>query len=225
MYIYIYIYTPIFRVLVFLFGQATRCTHRPLVRSVHTLTDRRTTTIQCVHFLKLSHTNYIHTDLPCLFFFWAGYLLHTPAASAVCIHLNRSPNDNYTLCSFSQTGPYKLHTHRPFLYCFPFWGRLSAVWPLQDIRLLLVVCARINRPFICSARLHCPHCCNAIARLLDNKQPPSTSLLYATHRTILVITISCKGEVQVLEQVECDLALQPTVRQPVSVMRLEIRRH
>jgi len=31
------------------------------------------------------------------------------------------------------------------------------VWPLQDILLLLVVCARVNRPFILPARLHCPH--------------------------------------------------------------------
>jgi len=41
-----------------------------------------------------------------------------------------------------------------------------AGWPveLQDIVLLLVVCARINRPFIFSAHLHCPHCCDTIAR-------------------------------------------------------------
>jgi len=30
-------------------------------------------------------------------------------------------------------------------------------WPSEDIVLLLVVCARINRPFILPARLHCPH--------------------------------------------------------------------
>jgi len=30
-----------------------------------------------------------------------------------------------------------------------------ANWSLQDILLLLVVCARINRPFILPARLHC----------------------------------------------------------------------
>ena len=45
-------------------------------------------------------------------------------------------------------------------------------WPLQDIVLLLVVCGRINRPFILPARLHCPHCCNTIARLLGNIRPP-----------------------------------------------------
>ena len=35
-----------------------------------------------------------------------------------------------------------------------------------------VVCARINRPFIPQAHLHCPHCCNTIARLLGNIRPP-----------------------------------------------------
>jgi len=36
----------------------------------------------------------------------------------------------------------------------------------------LVVCARVNRPFFFSARLHCPHCCNTIARILGNLRPP-----------------------------------------------------
>jgi len=38
--------------------------------------------------------------------------------------------------------------------------------------LLLVVCARVNRPFIRPARLHCPHFCNTIARLFGNIRPP-----------------------------------------------------
>ena len=37
---------------------------------------------------------------------------------------------------------------------------------------LLVVPARINRPFTISARLHCPHCCNIIARLSSKIRPP-----------------------------------------------------
>jgi len=37
--------------------------------------------------------------------------------------------------------------------------------------LLLVVCARINRPCIVLARLHCPHCCNTIAQVLGNIRP------------------------------------------------------
>jgi len=44
-------------------------------------------------------------------------------------------------------------------------------WPLQDILLLVVVCARINHPFILPARVHCPHCCNTIARLLGYIRP------------------------------------------------------
>ena len=48
----------------------------------------------------------------------------------------------------------------------------GVIWPLQDSLLLLVVCARINRPFILPARLHCPHCFNTIARLLGNIRLP-----------------------------------------------------
>ena len=47
-------------------------------------------------------------------------------------------------------------------------GGGAAGWPIQDIRLLVFVCARINHPFITSAHLHYPHYCNAIARLLRN---------------------------------------------------------
>jgi len=68
-------------------------------------------------------------------------------------------------------------------------------WPLQDIRLLRDCCARINHPFIHPAHLHCPPWCNTIARLLGSIRlpfrPPMCMLI---HRTILVITISCKGQ-------------------------------
>jgi len=72
----------------------------------------------------------------------------------------------------------------------PVEDELGSTWPLQDIILLLIVCARVNRPFILPARLHCPHCCNTLARLLGNIRPPSTSLWYAIHHTTLVITIA-----------------------------------
>jgi len=51
-------------------------------------------------------------------------------------------------------------------------GRGARLWPLHDIVLLLVVCARVNRLFILPARLHRPHCCNTIARLLGHIRPP-----------------------------------------------------
>ena len=51
------------------------------------------------------------------------------------------------------------------------WRQPFTYWPLQDILLLLVVCARISRSYILSARLHCPHCCNTIACLLDSILP------------------------------------------------------
>jgi len=50
--------------------------------------------------------------------------------------------------------------------------RCPAAWSLQDIVLFIVACARIHLPFILPARLHCPHCCNSIARLLGNIRPP-----------------------------------------------------
>ena len=49
-----------------------------------------------------------------------------------------------------------------------FTRTLIPSWPLQDIVLLLVVCARINRLFILTAHLHCPHYFHTIARLLRN---------------------------------------------------------
>jgi len=49
----------------------------------------------------------------------------------------------------------------------------NTAWPSQDILLLRFVCARINRPFVPPADLHCPHCCNTIiARLLESIRPP-----------------------------------------------------
>jgi len=55
------------------------------------------------------------------------------------------------------------------------------VWPIHDIVLL-----RVNPP-----------CCNTIARLLDSMTPLPTSRVYAIPQTILVIPISCKGQVRV----------------------------
>jgi len=78
---------------------------------------------------------------------------------------------------------------------------LAAVWHLQDIILLLVVCTRINRPCILAARLHCLHCCNTIARLWAIYDRPLNVLLYAIHHTILVITISCKGQAAVHDSI------------------------
>ena len=70
---------------------------------------------------------------------------------------------------------------------------LVTCWPIQDIRSLVFVCARINHPFINSAHSRYPHYCITIARLLRHIHPPSTLPLYATHHRILVMTISCKG--------------------------------
>jgi len=48
----------------------------------------------------------------------------------------------------------------------------------------------------CPAHLHCPHDCNTIAKRLRRTRPPAlTRLLYAIHHTILVMAISCKGQI------------------------------
>jgi len=70
----------------------------------------------------------------------------------------------------------------------------TTTWPLQDIRLLIVVCARIHHPVILPACLHCPHCCNTIARLLGNIWPPSTSFWICHTPCIIGNKISCKGQ-------------------------------
>jgi len=55
-------------------------------------------------------------------------------------------------------------------------------WPLQDIVLLRSFCARINHSFIAHSHLHCPHYCNAIARLLRNiRRPPDPPFVCHAH--------------------------------------------
>ena len=69
--------------------------------------------------------------------------------------------------------------------------------------------------FHLSARLHCPHCCNTIARRLGNIRPPlelslvcHTGIPYTIH--ILVITMSCKDQRLVHGEATTD---RPTHRQ------------
>ena len=68
-------------------------------------------------------------------------------------------------------------------------------WPLQDIVSLLVDCARVNRPFIFR-----PACiAHSVAILLHDywaiyDPAPASPLLYFIYNTLLLITISCKGQ-------------------------------
>jgi len=71
---------------------------------------------------------------------------------------------------------------------------LLAHWPLQDIVLLRGFCARIMHLCIAPFHLHCPHYCNSIARLLRNIRRPPDSPFVAIHHIILVMAISCKGQ-------------------------------
>ena len=50
----------------------------------------------------------------------------------------------------------------------------------------VVCCARINHPLFALPHLHCPHDCNTIARLLRNRIPPPTHIVYAIRHTVLV---------------------------------------
>jgi len=82
-------------------------------------------------------------------------------------------------------------------------GSAWACWPLQDNLLLLVVCARINRPFLLPARLHCPHCCNTIARLLGNIRPPTRPLcVFHTPYTIGNGNIVYRPTTQLVAEIE-----------------------
>jgi len=89
----------------------------------------------------------------------------------------------------------------------------APVWDLQDLLLLGVVCTRINRACLPSAHLHCPHCCNAVARRLGNTRP-SLDLHCVCHtHTILAITISCGGLAPVVGLVSLILCIGlPPVR-------------
>jgi len=75
------------------------------------------------------------------------------------------------------------------------WAQPWAGWSLQDIFFLRGCYAQINHLFIPTAHLHCPPWCNTIAQLLDClRLPIRTPVSYAMHHTILVMTISCKGQ-------------------------------
>jgi len=76
---------------------------------------------------------------------------------------------------------------------------IVVVWPLQGIFLLRGFCARITHPFIAP-----PTCIAHPGAILlhhywaQYTTPPPTSRVYAIHHTILLITISCKGQVVVV---------------------------
>jgi len=110
-------------------------------------------------------------------------LASTPGADAAASTPEIDPDATQIAPAMdSGTGGKSRSTKEP-----PPWGGIG-------ILLFGVVRARIKPPFISLAPLHCPHCCNTIARLLLGiRPPPSTSIVYAIHHTILVITISCKG--------------------------------
>jgi len=76
-------------------------------------------------------------------------------------------------------------------------GTIPVSWPIQDILSLVFVCARIDYPWINPAHSHYPH---YTAILLGDFCGiyilPPTLPLYAIHRTILVMTILCKGQVE-----------------------------
>jgi len=137
-----------------------------------------------------------HTDGWVMSHIWMRHILaltyrwmsHDRIRMSHVTHINESRNTNEWVMSHrwmsNVTHTHTLHTHthlylHPYIYryiytyiSYPNPSLHPTCWPLQDIVLLLVVCARINRSFILPDRLHCPHGCNTIARLLGNIRPP-----------------------------------------------------
>jgi len=83
-------------------------------------------------------------------------------------------------------------------------------WPLQDIRLLRGCCARINHPFTPPSRPPAlPHPGAILCTIIGPYTTLlPTSRLYTIHHTILVITISCRGQVVARVPVEVVAQLQ-----------------
>jgi len=52
-----------------------------------------------------------------------------------------------------------------------------------------------NRPFILPARLHCPHVAILLHGYWEIDDPPPDPVVYAIHHTLLVMAISCKGQI------------------------------
>jgi len=126
--------------------QASRQTGRHTHTRTHASTHTRTHTRARTHAHTHTHTR-----------------THTPARTHTRTHAHKHTHA-------------RTHTHtfkkRSAKFLLLTWLARVPIWPLQDILLLRVVCARINRPIIPPAHLHCPHCCNAIAQLLGNIRPP-----------------------------------------------------
>jgi len=85
-----------------------------------------------------------------------------------CVVLSSAPRD----------ARWPIATHHPVVpsILFP-----SVTWPIQDIRLLVFVCSRINHPFITPAHSDHQHYCNTIARLVRRIYPPPRPSLYVLY--------------------------------------------
>jgi len=86
------------------------------------------------------------------------------AANPFC-RAYRSRRLDTQLCTSMGMVVYLVPPHRPPLQ------------PLQDILLLRVVCARINRPFIPRAHLYCPQCCQYCCTTIGRYKTPLRSPL------------------------------------------------
>jgi len=109
-------------------------------------------------------------------------------------HLSHVYKTDAILIRINHTGPYTPLHHTWLSCCAPVWSSMVH-WPLQDNRLFRGCRECSNHPFIPPRPPALPtlvqYYCTTIGQYTT---PPPTSRLYAIHHTILVITISCKGQ-------------------------------
>ena len=70
----------------------------------------------------------------------------------------------------------------------------GTLWPLQDVHSLRICSVSINPPLIALINLQYPHNFNTSARLSRNIRHPHRNRVNPVRCTILVVTISCKGQ-------------------------------
>jgi len=96
--------------------------------------------------------------------------------SVMSLALSRSRRLVFSGSNDESVRVWLLHVSYVVFFFGAFWLLVSLPWPIQDIRSLVFVCARVNHPFITPAHLHYPHYCNTIARLVRNTRPPPDPL-------------------------------------------------
>jgi len=99
----------------------------------------------------------------------------------VDIEFESQPEDG----SDEEKHPLVLHLLMDYIYIY--------ILAIQDMLLLVFVCARINQPFITPPKLLQYYCATFVRDFCAIYDLPPTLPVDAIHHTILIMTISCKG--------------------------------